>query len=273
MDNGLRFYTGVPRQVFSKQKGLSWEAGRYLLVMYKDYVLHGAKGFLDEDGNKVSHTFEELNENDLFSVPTGIFVMWEQEEINVEYVHAFIYLCYLADLQKSHIVKIKKELVKGATGLNKAKFQEVVQALIYHELELVKATSKNNQVEIPWLEPDHIKNMEEATDELKNHIAGNGDSEGNVAIPSYFLQDHAKLGFTYSEVSLIVMFASVLSRNVPYTFDGAIHYIVEHFKNGANPTDSFTIMAAVRKAERKGIFDIIKDRDGHISISWKGVEV
>ncbi|UOE58005.1 hypothetical protein [Cytobacillus oceanisediminis] len=271
MSKGPGFYSHAPLYLFDRHKGLNWENMRMLLVYFKAYALDGAKGFIDEDGNKTSHKFDEVRIEDTFLLPTAILMLWEKKEVNIEHVHAFAYLSYLAHVQKSHIVKINKNLVKDATGLSKTRFQEVVQELIYDELSLVSATNKNNQVEIPWLEPGQIKLMNEAEQDLKSK-QDELDESNSVAIPSYFLQDHKELGFSYREMGLIVTFASGLSREEPRTFNEAVQFVIDHTNKDEGP-DSFQVIAAIRKAEKKGIFDLIKGREGHISISWKGVEV
>ncbi|MED4225620.1 hypothetical protein [Neobacillus cucumis] len=271
MTNGPRFLSETPLYFFNRPKGMQAESVRLLIVMFKDYVLYGAKGYIDEDGNKNAHKFHELKKEDAFLVPTGIFVMWDKEEVNIEHVHAFCYLSYLAHSQKSHIVKINKNLIKDATALSKTKFQEVVQQLINHELGLVKATEKNNQVEIPWLEPSFIDNIEQLDKEVIAIREGEIEPKGGTTpIPTYFLQDSTKLGFTYTETAIITMFASALSREEPRTFDQAIQWVLDHSGEKDN-CDAFQVMAAIRKAEKKNILAVIKNRDGHISITWKGV--
>jgi uncharacterized protein YdhG (YjbR/CyaY superfamily) len=269
--SGPRFISRVPLYIFN-QKGIEWQSSRFLLAMFKDYVLYGVKCYVDDDtGEMVSHKFDEVKDEETFLMPSAVLVLLDKREVSMEHYHAFAYLCYLAHLQRSHVVRINKDYIKNRTGLSKTRFQEVVQELIYHEVKLVKATGKNNQVEIPWLEPSFVEQIEQLTDEAIAIRDGKMEPKGgDTVIPTYFLHDHKKLGFSYTEAGIILTFASALSRGEPRTFEEAVQFVVDH----SNEMDSFQVIAAVRKAERKGIFDLIKlNKEGHLQINWKGVEV
>src|SRR4051812_48075333 len=111
MTNKLGFYCDVPLYSF-QQNGINSEATRLLLVMFKDYILYGAKGYKDENGVQMKHKFDEVKKEDTFLVPIGIFMFFDKEEMNIEHLQTFVYLCYLAHVQKTHIVKVNKNLVK-----------------------------------------------------------------------------------------------------------------------------------------------------------------
>lgn len=260
------FYSNVPLYIFT-EKGISPEASRLLLYYFQKYTLHGVKGFIDEDGNKSSHKFEEVLIEDTFLVPTAIFLFSDKDELSLEHVHAYVYLCYLSHLQKKHIVKINKELVKGATGLSKTRFFEVVQELIFLEGELIEATGKSNSVSIPWLTKEHINTIELVTENFKAIQNGEKEPENGVQIPTYLLHNHKQLGFSYRDLGIIVTLASVVSER-EISLEEAIQEVVQNTNKNDN-LDPFQVLGVIRNAEKKGIFDLIKERDGNVTIHWK----
>lgn len=267
--NGPSYYSNVPLYFF-EDKRVKREAIRLLITMFEEYALNGTSGFTDEDGGKIKHKFQEVKKEDTFLTPTPIFLLWNQDEIELDHVYSFLYLCYLAHVQKNHIVKINKNLIKDATGLSKTRFQEVIQELIYHELQPVKATKKANQVEISDLEPGQIETIESLDKKMEAIESGNVESSGTFYIPTYFLHEHRELGFSYRELGIITTFVSGISRDEPKTFDEAVQFVIDHSKK-EDTLDSFQVIAAVRKTERKGIFNLIKDNKGYITVSWNNV--
>ncbi|MGG3940962.1 hypothetical protein ABEV54_05800 [Peribacillus psychrosaccharolyticus] len=264
-----KFHARVPINIFS-DKRICGEPIRLLLAMFKDYFLFNSKGYTDENGNKISHRFEEVEEKDTFLMPVVILVLWDKGEISFDHYVVYAYLCYISKVKGTHMVKVKKEFVKDATGLSKTEFQKKVKELIKLEVRLVNETDKDNQVEIPWLETKFIQDSEKLSEEFLAVNNGEMDSDDANTIPTYLLKDHSKFGISFKEATIILDFAVVLSIMKKITFDEAVKFVIQR-SHEQDKVDSFKVRAVIKKAEKKNILDVVKGRDGSASIIWKVV--
>lgn len=257
-NNMVSFITQTPKYILDK-KFVSRNANRVLISMFIDYVLRGSKG-CDIDGELYEHNFDQVSETDKFPVPTLVFMVFQDEKLDIYDVVTFLYLCYVADKNQTVKVKVKIDQIAKATGMSKTKVKNSIENLIQFDMDFIKIIEKDTY-ELPLLDQEMIDNFNDLLDE-----AAAAEERGDTfSVPENFVRNYREMGFSLIEYTVLMFIISKASENIS-TLEEIIKEILDNSVEEEHHISEFFIRSAIKKAEEKHVFKLIKNKDGFAQI-------
>lgn len=85
---------------------------------------------------------------------------------------------------------------------------------------------------------------------------------GTTPVPNELVNNFRKYGFTHSDLGLLISYA----YGGIYTFEQIVEILIDMHPN---ETNTFQIQAVVRKAEKHGLFKLVKLSNGNTQLVYK----
>lgn len=254
----VSFLVGVPNYFFSDSR-LSVEARKILTVMFADYTLLGSLGY-EDDGQRMAHTFEEVPEAEKFSAPTVMFIVFKEERIDIHDLLVILYLHYLANKSKKTKVKVKVDVIAKAIGISKTKVKSSLQRLDEIHMDFLKFCDEKDTYELPLIDAEKV----ETFNEMLSMAAATQESGDTFPVPDEFMKNYDKMGFSTVEFAILLHVMSRAHDNKS-TMEEIINEILKKSRPDEEISELF-IRSAIKKAEEKGVFKLVKGRNGVMQI-------
>jgi len=265
--NDIQYLVEVPKGLLT-EKGMQIESKKLGLYMFTDYV-RGAKGYIDEDeGTKTKFNFDKIPAHKKFKMPTAVFMLYEQEQLDLDELLVYSYCCLLVNAKKSHIIKLKMDRAAKVLGFTKTKIKKYLSSIEEKGYELLEKGEKNNEYILPIMNPEHIQQMEDSLEEMLEMRVKieNGEipERETTPVPEYFMVNTLKLGFSHEEFVCIMQFAMHEPEHL--SFDEVCQLIMDMPDDKVKFT-KFDILRILKKAEDKNIVRIIKEKNKY-HVEW-----
>ncbi|MGG5792465.1 hypothetical protein [Bacillus nitratireducens] len=245
----------LTERIFLEEK-MGKDVKKTLLLFFKEHILNGAKGMIDEDGNKITFKFSEGKK---FPVPVVPFIDFERGRIDIDELLVYMYLCYVVHTSNNSNVKIRVDMISKRTGLSKKKVKDVLNSL--YEKETYITDLGKGMIDVYLLSKDLLSQLERGKELHEKSELEGGES---TPIPRELMENYHKYDLSNTELAIVLMFMSYAYKGT-YTYEEIIKEIIE--KHPEAP--EFQVQSAVRKAENHGFFKLVKLSNGNTQLIYE----
>ncbi|PGL43186.1 hypothetical protein CN930_01280 [Bacillus cereus] len=245
----------LTERIFLEEK-IGKDAKKTLLLFFAEHILNGAKGMIDDEGNKIVFKFTEGKK---FPVPIVPFIDFERGRIDIDELLVYTYLCYVVHTSKNSNIKIRLDMVSKRTGLSKKKVREVLNSL--YEKENYLTDLGNGMIDVYLLSKKLLYELELAKELHEKSELEGGES---TPIPRELMENYHKYGLSNTELAILLKFMTYAYKGT-YTYEKITQEIIEKHPE----TTEFQIQSAVRKAENHGFFKLVKLSNGNMQLVYE----